>query len=64
MVSTSLSINTSEVVEMLRAKASIAMVRLDGALTTKNEANGPTLSALKGVGLYLAMLLGEALHLL
>lgn len=36
----------------------------DKALTTENEADRPAISALKGVGLNLAMLLGEALHLL
>ena len=49
---------------MLRMKASSAIVLLDGALTTENEANMTTISALKGVGLNLAVLLCEALHLL
>jgi len=39
-------------------------VLLDGALTTENEADRPTGSDLKGVGLNLAVLLNEALHLL
>jgi len=41
-----------------------AIVLLDGALTTKNEAKRPTVSTLKGVGLNLAAFPGEALHLL
>ena len=49
---------------MLRAKASSAIMLLYGALTTENEADKPTISALKGVGLNLAMLPGEVLHLL
>ena len=36
----------------------------NGALTTENEADGPTVNALKGVGLNLAALPGEALQLL
>jgi len=64
MVSTSLSISTSEATEMLHAKVSRAIVLPNGALTTKNEADRPTFNAFKGVGLSLAVLLGEALHLL
>lgn len=63
-VSTSLAIDTSEAAEMLRAKASNAIVLPDGALTAENEADRPTVSALKGVGLNLVALSGEALHLL
>lgn len=48
---------------MLRAKASIAIVLPYGALTTENEADRHTVSALKGVELNLATLLHEALHL-
>ncbi len=40
------------------------IVLSDGALTTMNEADRPTFSTLKGVGLNLAALHGEALHLL
>ena len=63
-VSTSLAVGTSEAADMLRMKASSVIVLLDGALTTKNEVERPTLNALKGVGLNLAALLREALHLL
>ena len=57
-------INTSNVVDMLHMKASNAIVLPDGALTMENEADRPTVSALKGVGLNLAVLPCEALHLL
>lgn len=49
---------------MLRAKASSAIVLLDGALTIENDADMPTFSALKGVGLNLAVFPHEVLHLL
>lgn len=49
---------------MLCTKASSAIVLSNGALTTKNEANRPTVSSLKGVALNLAVLSCEALHLL
>lgn len=58
MVSTNLAIGTSQVVEMLCAKASSMIMLPDGALTTENEADKPTVSSLKGVGLNLAVLLG------
>jgi len=64
MVSTSLAIDTLEVADMLRMKASSAIVLPDGALTMENKADRPTVSALKGVGLNLVALLREALHLL
>lgn len=41
---------------MLCMKASIAIVLPDGALTIENEANKPTVIALKGVGLTLGVL--------
>ncbi len=63
-MSTNLAIDTSKSAEMLRVKASSAIVRPDGELTTENEADKSTVSALKGVGLNLAVLPGEALHLL
>ena len=49
---------------MLRTKASSVIELPDGALTTENESAKPTFSALKGVGLNLAALSREALHLL
>lgn len=64
MVSTNIVIGTSEVAEMLHAKVSLAIVLPEGALTTKNEAESPTVSTLKGMGLNLEALLGEVLHLL
>lgn len=64
MVSTSHAIGTSEATEMLRTKVSSVIVLLDGALTTKNEANKPTVNTLKEVGLNLAAVPSEALHLL
>ena len=63
-MSTSLAIGTSEAVVMLCTKASSAIVLPDGALTRENEADRPTVSTFKGVGLNLAVLPGEALHLL
>lgn len=63
-MSTGLAIGTLEVVEMLRVMVSRAIVLPDGALTIKNEANRPTISAIKGVGLNLAALPSEVLHLL
>jgi len=59
-----LAIGTSKVVDILCTKASSVLVLPDGALTTKNEADKPTVSALKGVGLNLVALLHEALNLL
>lgn len=49
---------------MLHTKASGVIVLPDGALTKENEAYGPIVSALKGVGLNLAALLCKTLHLL
>jgi len=63
-MSTSLAIGTSEVSEMLCAKVSSAIVLPDGALIIENEVDRPTFSALKGVGLNLAVLPSEVLHLL
>ncbi len=53
-----------EATEMLCMKASSAIVLPNGALITKNQVDKPTVSALKGVGLNLAVILREALHLL
>lgn len=64
MMSTSLVVSTSEVVDMLCTKTSIAIVLLDGALTIDNEADRPTICALKGVGINMAVLPCKALHLL
>jgi len=63
-VSTGLAIGISKAAEMLHAKASNAIMLLDGALTIENEADRPTVSALKGVGLNFPVLPGEVLHLL
>ncbi len=49
---------------MLCMKASSVTVLPDGELTTKNETNKPTVSTLKGVGLNIAVILFEVLHLL
>lgn len=49
---------------MLQENASSAIVLPHGALTVENEAERPTISALKGVGLNLAVLPTEVLHLL
>lgn len=64
MLSTSLAINTLEVADMPHMKDSNALVLLDEALTTKNEAHRPIFNALKGAGLNLAVLPHEALHTL
>jgi len=64
MVSTSLTIGTSEATKMLRAKVSNAKVMLDGAPTTENEADRPIVSTLKGVGLNFVVIPSEVLHLL
>lgn len=63
-MSTSLAIGTSKVVDMLHTNNSIANVMLDGALTTENQADRPTINTLKGVGLNLVALPREVLHLL
>lgn len=63
-ISTSLAIDTSEAAEMLRVKASSVIVLPNGALTTENEVNRPTVSALEGVGLNLPVLPHEVHHLL
>jgi len=64
MIFTSLAIDTLEAADMLCAKASSAIVLPDGALTIEKEVERPIVSALKGVGLNLVVLLREALHLL
>ena len=63
-MSTIFAIGTSEAINMLCMKASSAIVLSDGELTIDNEAQRPTINALKGVGLNLETLLREALHLL
>lgn len=63
-MSTSLAIDTSEAADMLHVKASSVIMLPDGALTIENEADKPTVSTLKGVGLNLETLPCEALHLL
>lgn len=63
-MSTTLAIGTLEAAEILCVKVSSMIVLHDGALTTENEADRPTVYALKGVGLNLVGLPGEALHLL
>lgn len=55
-VSTTLAINTSEPAKMLCVKASSAIVLPDGALTTENVTDRPTVSTVKGVGLNLVAL--------
>jgi len=62
-VSTSPAICTLETLEMLYAKVSSVIVLPNIALTMNNEVDRPTISALKGVGLNLEVLLGEVLHL-
>ena len=64
MVSTNLAIGTLEDANMLRMRASSALVLPNGALTTENEDEKPTFSALKGMRLTLVALPREALHLL
>ena len=59
-MSTNLAISTLEVVEMLHVKVPRAIVLLEGALTIENEADKPTINALKGVGLNLVVLPGKA----
>lgn len=61
---TILVIGTLEATDMLHVKASSAIVLPDGTLIIENEADMPTISALKGAGLNLAVLLRESLHLL
>ena len=63
-MSTSISIDTSEVAATLCARVSSAIVLPDEALTMKNEVDRPTVSTLKGVELNLEVLRGEVLHLL
>jgi len=63
-VSNSLAIGTSKATEMLQAKVSSMIALPNGALTMENEANRPTVSALKGMGWNLAALTGEVLHLM
>lgn len=62
-MSTSLAIGTLAVVEMLRKKVTNMIVLPYGALTIENEADRPTVSSLKGVGLNMIMLPRETLHL-
>ena len=52
-VSVNLTIGTSKAAEMLLVKVSSTLVLPNGALTMMNEANKPTISSIKGVGLNL-----------
>lgn len=63
-MSTSLTIGISKAARMLHAKDSQEIVLLEGALTIEIKADRPAISTLKGVGLNLAAVPGEALHLL
>lgn len=63
-MSTILAIGASVVIEMLCTRVNNVILLPDGALTTENEVDMPMISSLKGVGLNMAMLPQEMLHLL
>jgi len=63
-VSTIIAIGNLEAIEMSCAKASSVIVLPNGALTMENEVDRPTVSTLKALGLNLAVLPHEVLHLL
>ena len=62
--STSLVVGTTTNEEMLRAWTTNTKVLPEGALVTENEACRPTISALKGIGINMAALSRETLHVL
>lgn len=63
-VSTSLTVGTSKVEEMLCARMTNTIVLPYGALITKNEADRSMVSKLSGIGLNVVMLPREMLYVL
>jgi len=63
-MSTSLAIDTLAAEEILCTRVSNMVLLLYGALTIENEADRPMVSSLRGVGLNMAVLPWETLHLL
>lgn len=63
-MSTSLAINTLAAKEMLCTRVTSMVVLPDRALTTKNEADRPTIKSLKGEGLNMVALPREMLYIL
>lgn len=62
MTSTSLVPDTLKAAWMVRTLDPREILLPEGVLTTETEDNRPAVSALKGIGLNLAMLPNEALH--
>lgn len=63
-MSTSLAVGTSAAEEMFHARVTNTIMLPNGTLITKNEADGPMVSSLKGVRLNMVALPRETLYLL
>ena len=63
-LSTSLAVGIVVAEEMLCAHMTNTIVLPEGALVTENEANRPTVNALKGVGINMVALPQETLYVL
>lgn len=61
---TSLVVGTAAAEKMLCARTTNTIVLPEGALVTTNEANKPTISALKGIGINMVAILWEMLYVL
>lgn len=61
-LSSSLAVGSTTVEQMLRAQMTNTIVLSEGALVPSNEADRPSVSALKGLGLNLAALPCETLY--
>jgi len=64
IVSTSLDVGTSAAEEMLYPRMTNTIVLPDGTLVTKNEANRPMVSSLKGIWINMVALPWEMLYIL
>lgn len=63
-LSTSLAVGIATVEQMLHAQTTNAIVLLEGALVTKNEADRLMVSALKEIGINMVVLPQETLYVL
>lgn len=63
-LSTSLTVGTMTVEQMLLTQVTNTIVLLEGALVTKNEADRPTISTLKCIGINMVALSQETLYIL
>jgi len=63
-LSTSLTVGTMTVEQMLRAQVTNTIVLLEGALVTTNDADRPTITTLKCIGINMVSLSQETLYIL